>query len=118
MVECVRRGGAAERPPIWVRLWFEAAVRPSGSAVSPPRCDSCMGTLGWPQRVHGMMQPRRDKSLELIGDGLRHFWRDVVVSPLPGQIQRLLEELQRNQDAGCAKAPPGSKGATGNTERG
>jgi hypothetical protein len=76
-----------------------------------------MGTLGWPQRVHGMMPPRRDKSLELIGDGLRHFWRDVVVSPLPDQIQRLLEELQR-KDEGRAKAPHRSKGVTGNTGRG
>jgi hypothetical protein len=77
-----------------------------------------MGTLGWPQRVHGKMQPRRDKSLELIGDGLRHFWRDVVVSPLPDRIQHLLEELQRREDAGRAAAQNGRKGATATPGRG
>jgi hypothetical protein len=75
-----------------------------------------MGTLGWPQRVHDKMQPRRDKSLELIGDGLRDFWRDVVVSPLPDRIQRLLEELQRKEDEGRAEAPDGRKGAAGTSE--
>jgi hypothetical protein len=68
--------------------------------------------------VHGKIQSRRDRSLELIGEGLRDFWRDVVVSPLPDRIQRLLEELQRREDEGRAAAQNGRKGATATSGRG
>jgi hypothetical protein len=43
------------------------------------------------------MQSRIDTSLDAIGDGLRTIWRDVVASPLPGRIGRLLEELSRRE---------------------
>ena len=43
------------------------------------------------------MQARRNKSLEVIGDGLRDAWRDVVDSPLPARIRHLLEELHRKE---------------------
>jgi hypothetical protein len=43
------------------------------------------------------MQARDNKSLDVIGDGLRNVWRDVVASPMPERIGRLLEELRRRE---------------------
>jgi hypothetical protein len=47
------------------------------------------------------MYPRDDKSLDLIGKALRDAWCDLVISPLPERIARLLEELGRAE-----KIPP------------
>jgi len=61
------------------------------------------------ERVRGAMQARRDRSLELIGDGLRDIWRDVVASPLPDRIRHLLEELRRRECQGRTGTARGRK---------
>ena len=51
------------------------------------------------------MRARNDKSLDVIGTSLRDTWRELVASPLPERIQRLLDELDRAEDE------PGQHGA-------
>ena len=51
------------------------------------------------------MRARNDKSLDVIGNSLRDTWRELVASPLPERIQRLLDELDRTEDE------PGQRGA-------
>jgi len=44
------------------------------------------------------MRARNDKSLDVIGNSLRDTWRELVTSPLPERIQRLLDELDRTEE--------------------
>jgi len=44
------------------------------------------------------MRARNDKSLDVIGNSLRNTWRELVASPLPERIRRLLDELDRTED--------------------
>ena len=56
-------------------------------------------------RKNEKMRARNDKSLDVIGNSLRDTWRELVASPLPERIQRLLDELDRTEDE------PGRHGA-------
>jgi len=56
-------------------------------------------------RKNEKMRARNDKSLDVIGNSLRDTWRELVASPLPDRIQRLLDELDRTEDE------PGQRGA-------
>jgi hypothetical protein len=49
------------------------------------------------------MRARDNKSLDVIGDGLRNVWRDVIASPLPERIGRPLEELRRREQEVAAR---------------
>jgi hypothetical protein len=50
------------------------------------------------EKKNEKMRARNDKSLDVIGNSLRDTWRELVASPLPERIQRLLDELDRTQD--------------------
>ena len=49
-------------------------------------------------RKNEKMRARNDKSLDVIGNGLRDTWRELVASPLPERIRRLLDELDRTEE--------------------
>jgi hypothetical protein len=50
------------------------------------------------EKKNEKMRARNDKSLDVIGNTLRDTWRELVASPLPERIQRLLDELDRTED--------------------
>jgi hypothetical protein len=45
------------------------------------------------------MRTRSDKALDMIGNGLRDAWRDIIAAPVPERIRHLIEQLR------CADAP-------------
>src|SRR5262249_45671196 len=60
------------------------------------------GRWGWGavrnnEKKNEQMRARNDKSLDVIGNSLRDTWRELVASPLPERIQRLLDELARTE---------------------